>query len=281
MTDEELESLPRGDEPPCWPEEPHMNTDIVPVEAQPQSLVSLGTLQASTPAALISGATQIADQLAEIIRRKRLANTIQGREYVRVEGWTTLSALLGVIAREESVEELEDGGYRATVSLVRMSDGAVISRASSECGMDEPTWANRPKYARRSMAVTRATGKAARLAFSWIMSLAGFEPTPAEEMPVDEPERTGLRRSETEARPVPRGDRFATEKQVKMIVARLKKAGIPLSVFCDQFGIEQVAELPFARVTEAIDWIAHYKPPQEYDGDVPYDYSDYPEARTS
>lgn len=24
MTDEELESLPRGDEPPCWPEEPHM-----------------------------------------------------------------------------------------------------------------------------------------------------------------------------------------------------------------------------------------------------------------
>ncbi|MBK8185727.1 MAG: hypothetical protein IPK63_23660 [Candidatus Competibacteraceae bacterium] len=33
------------------------------------------------------------------------------------------------------------------------------------------------------MAQTRATGKACRLAFSWIMSLAGYEPTPAEEMP--------------------------------------------------------------------------------------------------
>jgi hypothetical protein len=32
------------------------------------------------------------------------------------------------------------------------------------------------------MAQTRATGKACRLAFSWIMSLAGYEPTPAEEM---------------------------------------------------------------------------------------------------
>jgi hypothetical protein len=32
------------------------------------------------------------------------------------------------------------------------------------------------------MAQTRATGKACRLAFSWIMLLAGYEVTPAEEM---------------------------------------------------------------------------------------------------
>ena len=32
------------------------------------------------------------------------------------------------------------------------------------------------------MAITRATGKAFRLSFSWIMKLAGFQPTPAEEM---------------------------------------------------------------------------------------------------
>jgi hypothetical protein len=44
------------------------------------------------------------------------------------------------------------------------------------------TWGSRPKYARRSMAVTRATGKAFRISFSWIMSLAGYATTPAEEM---------------------------------------------------------------------------------------------------
>ena len=32
------------------------------------------------------------------------------------------------------------------------------------------------------MATTRATGKACRLAFSWIVTLAGFDPTPAEEI---------------------------------------------------------------------------------------------------
>lgn len=156
------------------------STELVPAAA-----VQLGTLTADTPRALVTGATAIADTLAELIRKKGLAVRIQGREFVKVEGWTVLGALLGVIAREESVVEREDGTYLATVQLVRMKDDAIVSRASAECGMDEPTWANRPKYARRSMALTRATGKASRLAFSWIMTMAGFEPTPAEEMPPD------------------------------------------------------------------------------------------------
>jgi hypothetical protein len=145
-------------------------------------LVQLGTLQANSPAALVAGATAIADTLADVIRQKKLTSRINGKDFVRVEGWTVLGALLGVIAREESVLERDDGSYLATVTLVRMADNVVVSRASAECGMDEERWAGRPKYARRSMALTRATGKAARLAFSWIMSLAGFEPTPAEEM---------------------------------------------------------------------------------------------------
>jgi len=37
------------------------------------------------------------------------------------------------------------------------------------------------------MAITRATGKAFRLSLSWIMQLAGFDPTPAEEIPHEEP----------------------------------------------------------------------------------------------
>ena len=159
-----------------------MTTELVPVDAP---LVQLGTLQAHTPTQLVKGATQIADTLALLIRQKKLASIIQGREYVRVEGWTVLGALLGVIAREENVIEKDDGTYLATVALVRMSDEVVVSRASAECGMDEPTWASRPKYARRSMALTRATGKASRLAFSWIMTMAGFEPTPLEEMPTE------------------------------------------------------------------------------------------------
>lgn len=154
------------------------DTAIMPVAP---ATVSLGTLQAASASALVEGARAMAGALADVIERQRLATVIQGRKHVNVEGWTTLAVMLGVVAREVQTTE-QDGIYTAVVELVRMSDGACISRASAECGEEKP-WNTRPRYARRSMAQTRATGKACRLAFSWIMALAGYEPTPAEEMP--------------------------------------------------------------------------------------------------
>ncbi|ASF45227.1 hypothetical protein [Methylovulum psychrotolerans] len=152
------------------------------------SAVSLGTLHAANAAALVAGAAELAGQLACVIDKQHLATTIKGKRFVNVEGWTTLATMLGVTAREVATVESE-GIYTAIVELVRMSDGACVSRASAECGSPDeldkygkPVWSTRPRYARRSMAQTRATGKACRLAFSWIMSLAGYEVTPAEEM---------------------------------------------------------------------------------------------------
>lgn len=144
--------------------------------------VQLGTLRYSSPVQMVQGATAVANALKSVITTQRLAVRISGREYVRVEGWTTLSTMMGVLPREVDVERAEDGTYTAVVELVRMSDGAVLCRASAECGSDEPTWKARPNYARRSMAITRATGKAARLAFSWVMVLAGYEGCPLEEV---------------------------------------------------------------------------------------------------
>ena len=153
------------------------STAIVPVAG---AMVALGTLQATTPGALVDQAALMAAALARVIDQQQLFTVIQGKRHVRVEGWTTLSTMLGVLPREVSVTE-EWGVYTAVVELVRMSDGAVLSRASAECG-DEAPWCDRPRFARRSMAITRATGKVCRLAFSWIMALAGFAVCPAEEM---------------------------------------------------------------------------------------------------
>lgn len=156
---------------------------IVPTDSQ----VYLGTITV-TPEEVVDRATKVATALNKVIRDRRLFSTIQGKDYVHVDGWTTLGAMLGVLPREVSVTRLEDGGYEATVELIRTSDGMVIGRGSALCGMDEkdrkgvPTWADRPEYARRSMAITRATGKAYRLGFSWIMELAGYATTPAEEV---------------------------------------------------------------------------------------------------
>jgi hypothetical protein len=159
-----------------------MSEEVVKYEIAPQEQMRLGALQVSSPRNVIERATEIADELANLIRKKNLSMRIQGREYVRVEGWSVLGAMLGVIARERSTTRLEDGSYEAVVDLVRAIDGVIIGGASALCGTDEATWGKRPEFARRSMAITRATGKAFRIGFSWVMSMAGYEPTPAEEM---------------------------------------------------------------------------------------------------
>jgi hypothetical protein len=171
---------------------------LVPiVEVAPR--VELGVIRADGPKELVKVATEAADALASVIAAKKLFSTINGRQYVRVEGWTTLATMMGCLPREVAVERDEKGTYTATVELVRMGDQAVLTRASAECGMDEPTWAKRADYARRSMAVTRATSKACRIAFSWVMVLAGYEVTPAEEIPESERGGTSTAPSKGEA----------------------------------------------------------------------------------
>jgi hypothetical protein len=160
---------------------------LVPRES---SEIELGTLRANTPAALLAAASSVATPLAEMIDKQGLANNIQGRQYVRCEGWTTMGAMLGVVPQEVSNVASQDGVYVATVELVNIKTGNVVGRASAECGAPDeldrngqPIWSNRPAYARRSMAATRATSKAFRLSFSWVMVMAGYSATPAEEVP--------------------------------------------------------------------------------------------------
>lgn len=166
---------------PTMPE----STALVPAPAG----VQLGTLSATTGAGLLEAAASLATPLKALIDSRHLSNVISGRPYVKCEGWTAMAAMLGITPHEVSVTE-QDGIYVATVELRRIVDGGAIARASAECGAPDeldrqgkPLWASRPRYARRSMALTRATAKACRLAFSWVIVLAGYEATPAEEMP--------------------------------------------------------------------------------------------------
>jgi len=160
-----------------------MNDEVVEGKVE---IVKLGAIEATSPNDVVVRATGMAKTLADIITSRKLYTTINGKKYVQVEGWSTLGAMMGVLPREVEVLERENGDFEATVELIRTSDCAVVGRASSIVSSDEKLWKTRERYARRSMAVTRATGKAYRLGFSWIMSLAGYEPTPAEEMPVEE-----------------------------------------------------------------------------------------------
>lgn len=135
-----------------------------------------------TPEKKVEAAGRVANLLKDVVDKQKLYTMIGPNKYVTVEGWQTLGNLVRVLPRERNVIRHEDGSYEAFVDLVN-ENGVVVGGGSGYCGMDEKTWKSRPDYARRSMAITRATGKAYRLSYSWVMNLAGYQVTPLEEMP--------------------------------------------------------------------------------------------------
>jgi hypothetical protein len=112
------------------------------------------------------------------------AVNIQGRKYVRVEGWQAIAVAHGCIAGARDVERIT-GGVRAIGEVRRGTDGVVLASAEGFVGDDEDTWGKRAEYAKRAMAQTRAISRACRSAFAHVVVMmnAGLETTPAEEVP--------------------------------------------------------------------------------------------------
>lgn len=183
-----------------------MSTDNTEVDAGPETrgLQLIGN-QALTPERVgqmadqhIQQGVEVAKRLAAIIKKQGLEVQIQqgARPHVRYEGWATLARLVGLDIAisechyEEQGEPAKPGyvfGFRATAQLLDR-EGRLVGSATSGCYSDE-RWGKRDRYTMESMAQTRAAGKACRLKLSWIMQLAGYEATPAEEMSSMAPDR--------------------------------------------------------------------------------------------
>ena len=156
--------------------------ELIPYESPAQLG---GVLTVRDPAAMLEQASNLANQLKDVVAKADLVSKIGGKDYLTVEAWTTLGVLVGCTARTEWSRPLEDG-WEAAVEVVN-SHGLVIGRAEASCLRSERNWQRRDDYALRSMAQTRAMGKALRMPLGWIAALAGYQPTPAEEMPADPP----------------------------------------------------------------------------------------------
>lgn len=151
----------------------------------PQSPV--GLFRTAEPTEIIERATGMATALKEVVAKQGLLSNIKGKEYPRCEAWTLLGSMLGVFPVLVWSRPVEHG-WEARVEA-RTISGAIIGAAEAQCLRTESAWAKRDDYALRSMAQTRATAKCLRMPLGFIMSLAGYEATPAEEMPHDLPER--------------------------------------------------------------------------------------------
>ena len=131
-------------------------------------------------AEIIKQASEYASVLSDVIEKQKLYTNIKGRKYVRVEGWQVLGALLKCRAVITEVKETPEY-FEATAEIINQR-GEVMGRGVARCYFSEKNWQDRDKYAVLSMAQTRAIGKAYRNNFAWILGLAGYEPTPAEEV---------------------------------------------------------------------------------------------------
>jgi len=153
----------------------------------PASLALFGT---SDAVQIIAKASRIASALKEVIVKQHLYATIGGKNYVTVEGWELAGTLLGVFPRLEWTRRIRGGetadyqrdGWEARVAAVHIGSENVLGVAEQMCVRDEATWKAREDYALRGMAQTRATSRALRIPLGFVMKLAGFEATSAEEM---------------------------------------------------------------------------------------------------
>ena len=179
-----------------------VTTDVVVVEQvsdQPATLPDYAILNPEIPMSeKVKVATNVANTLAPLVKEQGL--TVKGlnkqkkeAEYVMVEGWEVLGTFLGIAPVTTTIAEIKNDkgrivGYRARATLyqnaiVRNDEivgGNIIARAEAQANRDG---FQKDLFAIESMAQTRALGKAYRMGLGWIMKLAGFEGTFAEDMP--------------------------------------------------------------------------------------------------
>jgi hypothetical protein len=196
----------------------------------------------ASPETVLANASEVATLLAELILTRNLyivvgrdRNTGEERRHVEVGGWQALGAMFGAIGgtplHAETVWSRRIWGndndlivYESRAEI-RTLAGEVAGSAESMCSSAERNWRTADEYAVRGMAETRAESRAWRRAAGWVVKLAGFGDTPAEEIPVpetpaDEPEPTML----------PRWAAPASDGVVRQVAATLvdlfKAAGI-------------------------------------------------------
>ena len=159
--------------------------------AEPPAPPAPAPIFSANPEAVLASSRQIARALKAVLIERNLVKQISGREYVFIEGWTLLGSMVGVFAEIEWTRPMvgmtdADLGTRLgweARAVAKTVDGRRISAAEASCGRDEYHWKKRDEYALRSMAQTRAISKALRLPLGFIVELAGYSATPAEELP--------------------------------------------------------------------------------------------------
>lgn len=190
------------------------------------------------PEVILTEAKKAASALADVVSKKKKPVIMNGEQYLEFEDWQTVGRFYGVTAKIISTNYIDYGnaqGFEAKAVALR-TDGMEISAAEAMCLNDENNWKSKPLFQLRSMAQTRACAKALRNVLAWVVVLAGYIPTPAEEIqemvdktksPIQPPQ---AKQAETQPQ-MKNPDAPSSEKQQKAIHSMATQTGIGEAVF--------------------------------------------------
>jgi hypothetical protein len=140
----------------------------------------------------VDAAKAKAKTFVDIVEQQELFTMIGPSKHLNHEAWETIAAGYGLTAavdsttyhwKKDSEEDKGDELFMVEAHAVVLDrDGTIRGGAVATCGRDEPNWATKPVHQVASMAGTRASAKALRLMLSWVVEIAGYEPTPSEEI---------------------------------------------------------------------------------------------------
>jgi len=164
---------------------------------------------AQSPRDIIAQAQEQAQELMDVVEQQKLYQIIRGKKFLNVEAWQLVGAFSGLTAVPEWTKEMDsdDDIIRKARVVIYNREGKEVSAGEAECRRSEDgkNWMSPNQIL--STAQTRAESKAYRLKLSFIARLAGYEPTPAEE--IDE---NGFHEKET---PAPASKQTATPKSAQ------------------------------------------------------------------
>lgn len=211
-------------------------TEIV-VDQDNNNSLTQNIFGTTNPADFVSKSQEYAKALVDVVENQELYANIQGKKYVTFEGWQFLGSMLptAITPQTEWVNEIKDEntgeilGFKARVLALDVN-GNQRGASESVCMFSERNWKGKDANHLMSMAQTRASSKALRMALSSIVKLAGYEPTPKEEMDGIDATNSFKPTPQPQAQPVDQApdqqiiaspNKVASDKQIRWVTSLL------------------------------------------------------------
>ena len=239
------------------------------------------------PASILLEAKMAAQSLRDVISQKTRPVIFNGEQYLEFEDWQTIGRFYNVTSKIVSTNFVQYGavqGFEAYAVAIDLNSGQEISGANAMCLNDESKWSTRSKYEwikniktkvgdepvplfqLRSMAQTRACAKVLRNVLAWVAVLAGYKPTPAEELQDNsniqsKPEisNSTIQQPQRKSASQQTGPDCISEAQRKRLYAIWKAASLEDDVvsqhLTQNYGISTTSEIKKSDYEEIVLWV--------------------------